>query len=449
MVRVRPLGRGGRGHLSAVRVPDAVLRPALEAAVVVARTGQAASPPVPAPRALRPVLGFTHLPDASLALVRRAVEDDEAFRRQVRDAVDGEVLGRGPWLFLDRPEGWEEELRALSGVARQREEAAERDRSEASAVRRLARAEVALSVLEADLVTARRTAGESGERLAEERRLRRAAETEAGRLRGRIRVLEVVGEDHAVAALRAALAEANAVAARLADELAAAHDRGPEVERAHAPDLAVAGEVEALARAVRRAGVTVTELATALDEAALGLAAGPGVSRSGGKPRGSRRPSDHPGGGTLREPVAPPAGLAEHTVEAAEALLRAPGLVLLIDGYNVSKQVRPGLELAEQRAWLMAAAGGLAARTAVEVQIVFDGAEDTATAPATTPRRAGVLVRYSAADVEADDLLLDLVSAVAPLRPVAVASDDRRVSDGARALGANVLGVSQLAALLR
>ena len=51
-------------------------------------------------------------------------------------------------------------------------------------------------------------------------------------------------------------------------------------------------------------------------------------------------------------------------------------------------------------------------------------------------------------EVEADDVLLDLVEGLEPARPVVVVSNDRRVRSGARRRGANVLASDQLVVLL-
>jgi hypothetical protein len=51
--------------------------------------------------------------------------------------------------------------------------------------------------------------------------------------------------------------------------------------------------------------------------------------------------------------------------------------------------------------------------------------------------------------MEADDLVLELVDAAPPERPVVVVSSDNRVRAGARRRGANSLATWQLLAILR
>ena len=108
-----------------------------------------------------------------------------------------------------------------------------------------------------------------------------------------------------------------------------------------------------------------------------------------------------------------------------------------------------GPELFQQRRRLVDALAELAARTGAEVEVVFDGAEGAGPAPVPSAGRRAVRVRFSAPDVEADDVVIERAGAIPADRPVVVASSDRRVQDGARARGANVLGADQLMALLR
>jgi predicted RNA-binding protein with PIN domain len=147
-------------------------------------------------------------------------------------------------------------------------------------------------------------------------------------------------------------------------------------------------------------------------------------------------------------PLRLPGGIFDDSVEAAEHLLRASGVVLVVDGYNVSMSGWPTLRAAEQRHRLVGALAELAARTATETEIVFDGAEVTSPlVPA--PVRSLVHVRFSPPGVEADDVVIDLVGQLPPGRPVVVASSDNQVRDGARRLGANVVHSRQLLDALR
>jgi len=124
------------------------------------------------------------------------------------------------------------------------------------------------------------------------------------------------------------------------------------------------------------------------------------------------------------------------------------GMTLLVDGYNASQTGWPQLAIAEQRRRLVDALAELAARTGVDVAVVFDGAD--LPWPAASPGTSRLVkVGFSPAGVEADDVILDRVAALSPVRPVLVASSDRRVRDGATALGANVISSAQLLGALR
>jgi predicted RNA-binding protein with PIN domain len=149
-----------------------------------------------------------------------------------------------------------------------------------------------------------------------------------------------------------------------------------------------------------------------------------------------------------RVPRSLPGGVFDDSVEAAEHLLRTPGAVLIVDGYNVSMTAWPELPVADQRRRLVAALADLAARTATATEVVFDGAEvDTLSVP--MPGRQLVRMRFSSPDIEADDVVIDMVGRLPAATPVIVASSDKRVREGARRGGANVLHAAQLVAVLR
>jgi predicted RNA-binding protein with PIN domain len=138
----------------------------------------------------------------------------------------------------------------------------------------------------------------------------------------------------------------------------------------------------------------------------------------------------------------------DDSAEAAAFLVRVPGMLVLVDGYNVTLSTWSDLPIASQRARLIDACAELAARSAAEVLIVFDGAEEPGDLPP-MPGRPRVRWRFSPPGVEADDVLLGLVADLDPSRPVTVASSDRRVRDGARDLGANAISTPQLVSALR
>jgi predicted RNA-binding protein with PIN domain len=143
-----------------------------------------------------------------------------------------------------------------------------------------------------------------------------------------------------------------------------------------------------------------------------------------------------------------PPAVFDDSLEAAEHLVRVAGVVLVVDGYNVSHTGWSGVPLAEQRRRLVGALAELAARTGADVRVVFDGSELSlpGTVP-TTPQQ--VKVTFSPPGVEADDVVLQWVAELPAHRPVVVATSDRRVQAGAAAAGANVISTAQLLSILR
>ncbi|HEV2766794.1 MAG TPA: NYN domain-containing protein [Acidimicrobiales bacterium] len=449
-------------------------------ALVVGRRGQADEPPLPVPRGLRPFLRFTRLPDRALTATRRVLDDDDEFRSAVRDATSEDAVGRAGWLFLDRPGGWEEELAELAAAAAEAAGEARGARSERETARRLAAADESLGRAEAEL--ARRVAelAEVKQQLAVERRARRRGESETGRLHKRVAGLEAELEEgrHQAADGRDLVAELHHLRQRCAEleaERRRAQEQVHQLERDHAtgggdgsggapPSGAVpsgsgppgdrVAEVEALVDAVT---ATVSTLADALATAVRQLApftpsAPPIITAPTPGPARAAAPSARASAAPSRpapQPAELPPGVWEDSAEAADHLVRMQGVLVLVDGYNVTKLARPELSLSEQRRWLADAAAELAARTGARLELVFDGVGHGVSAPADRDRRARVQVRYSPDGVEADDVVIDLVSELAGDRPVVVASDDRRVQEGSRRGGANVMTASQLLAVLR
>jgi predicted RNA-binding protein with PIN domain len=146
-------------------------------------------------------------------------------------------------------------------------------------------------------------------------------------------------------------------------------------------------------------------------------------------------------------PVALPPGIFDDSVEAADHLVRVPGVSVLVDGYNVSKLGWPDHSIAEQRRRLVDALSEMSARTGAEVAVVFDGA-DTVWAPQVPSTGRRVRVLFSPPGVEADDVVIARAAELRPFRPVVVASSDNRVRAGSAGAGANVISSPQLLAVL-
>ncbi|MCX6524473.1 MAG: NYN domain-containing protein, partial [Actinobacteria bacterium] len=140
-------------------------------------------------------------------------------------------------------------------------------------------------------------------------------------------------------------------------------------------------------------------------------------------------------------------GVIDGSPEGVEQLLFTPQVILIADGYNISMEAWPQLDGSAQRSSLLNMLSALQARTSALVHVVFDG-EGTGSRPAVGAPLA-VRVHFSKAEVEADDLILEMVAGLPTDQPVVVVSSDRRVQDGARRLGANVVSSGQLLALTR
>lgn len=229
-----------------------------------------------------------------------------------------------------------------------------------------------------------------------------------------------------------------------------------------------AKQPDGLREAVRAASTAAEALARALNDAARALDEPDRSSAASDASAGSdvieptawhhpvsapalqpapKAPAPRTGAPGPRRALRMPPGTFEDGPQAAWHLSRVPNVVLLVDGYNVSKLAWPLLELPHQRERLIDALVTLQARTGARAEVVFDGVDEGNTPVRHAPER--LHVEFTAGDREADDRLLELVDTTPLHRPVVVVSTDRRVRDGARRRGANTLSAAQLLSLLR
>ena len=395
---------------------DQVVAPALELAVMVARFGAQARPPLAIPRSLRPLARFARLPASARATVRRAIDDDDDFRERISVGADEAGLPRPAWLFLRRPEGWREELTSLVRQRQETDRGDDRERELRRSQRRVEVLEASVLKLEAALAVARREAALAATELSAVRPEREEHERERAELLRRVASLEV---------------ERDRVTRR-AEALEATVDE----QRAQLEGLGAVG----------RPGAAASERADATDGDDVPATGRPRVPPT--PSRAERAESARRRSRSGRVPTRLPSGTRDDSTAAASHLVRVPGMVVLVDGYNATLGAWPDLPIATQRSRLLDACGELGARTGAEVMVVFDGTEPHGPAP-DPPGRRKVRWRFSPPEVEADDVLLGLVDDLDATRPVTVASDDRRVREGAIGRGANVISTAQLFSVLR
>ena len=477
-------------------LPD-VRRGAIELAWAVARLGADATPPVAVPAGIRPLLRFAILPSTAIDTVRRVLDDDEAFRSRVAEvaASDPLVVGRAGWLWLSRPDGWEDEVSGIEAAASAAAATAQDEAVERSAARRLRGAEEARARAERKRDDALAREALLDVELAA---LRAAHETLiAQRDRLDHRVTSLVHERDV--ARRAASGGADALDRMRSDlavreeELRRLTESKAEVSQSAAttiecPEQAATGAVPPIARsvpaaldtvaisaAIRAAGVAAATLGDMLERAAELLgdvdadrppvdsrADDSGADRGGSVNVGDRPPvcEEAPAGrqeersprpvrtASWRAPSVLPPFVFDDSEAAAAHLVRLPGVLVLVDGYNASMACWPANTIDEQRRRLLDALAELSDRTGAEVLVVFDSDLEHRPAPPRGRHRRPLRVQFAPPGIEADDVLIGLVAVSDADRPLVVASSDRRVQDGARRGGANVISSAQLLAAL-
>ena len=280
--------------------------------------------------------------------------------------------------------------------------------------------------------------------------------------------------EHAARRTRAELVALQARVEQLTAQLAAAHGAGRgargDVEGAraelaaarrdarHANDRATAAQ-ERLAgvEAARDAAIRRAESAEVQRDALLAdRAERGGIEVSGAQvvelrdlARSARGLADRLAslievGAARRVPLSLPGGVARDSQRATEHLLRAPGALVLVDGYNVAKLGWPDDDLAHQRQRCLDLADEVARRFGSDITVIFDGA-DVVGAHATRRRMSRVV--YSKPGVTADDVIRSEVAATPVERAVVVVTNDQAIRRDIAAAGANWLTSDALLAL--
>lgn len=464
---------------------------------------------MPPPKGLRPYLQFQKLPAPALGPVRRAVDEDDAFRQRVASVANEDFVDAAGLLWLRRPEGWEAELEQLAADEAAAQAEQDEERSEREARRRLeaaervaraSRAELAslrgdyeaerrhrheleatlqklerrTNQLEVELNGARRRLGQAEAEVAASTQARLDAEARQAELHAELARLTTTGPSAPppVPGVPAAVADGGpaetggveagtSAGAVLPSDHPPAGPTTPRVTDVPAPGVAEpavaepgsvlpgAAALASASAALQAAAEATSRLGAALAEAAAALA-GPGAAADDllavRRPPPIAPPTPRRPPRARRVPVPLPGGVFADTVEAALFLVRVPGVLLVVDGYNAAKLGWPDEPLPIQRHRLLDALDELEARYGTDVLVVFDGAEVVSAAPG--PRRS-VRVVFSPSGVKADQVIVDEVANQPAYRPVVVATNDGEVRSGARGHGANLLTSQQLLAVAR
>lgn len=443
------------------------LRPALEHALAEARRlerehqGRLPGPVADLVRSRKAILS-----PASATTLLVSLERNPEFRQQVAATATQEALGRLPWLWLCRPEGWEAEAQLLRreqapearpdappGSKQDSGEGRQEDRSR----RELVRARQRLVAIEDELARANARVAQLAEA---NRHLRQQLDLALSESRSWERRAGELSQDLEEAHRR--LAQGRSQLESLQRHLEAERKRRRKAEAAtneaaklleqsrSVSEEALAhshrhlGEAQAARLSLEQAYRAAQDLVDALKEALGTPQPNGGIATPRDLSEGSTRSRPMPRADHRRRPLPTPAGMLEDSLEAADHLLGVQEVLVVVDGYNVALSSWSDQDLKALRDRLVNALGEFALRRRVPVVVVFDGQGAGGRVPSPEAARPYLKVVFSASEVEADEEILSVVRSLPADQPVVVATDDQEVRHGARALGANVLSVEQL-----
>lgn len=393
----------------------------LELALVVAKKGRRAKPPIPAPPKVAPILKFKKVPNKAKEALFETLETEEAFRARVAEAATEAKVGRIGVMFLERPDGWRDFV----------------DRMVDAAAEPVVESSSQIGRLEQAVAEAEQTRDSARAELSETESLLSRRDEEIAQLQAEVQ------------AVKEELAQAQESAAELAAQRQRAVGELKHTEEVMVRHLTERKRLEALVETMTAAQLSTNQVGGAVTnvEVCAAIDAMETTISQLREQMDALRDAATPESVTVerRVPLPVPHGLFDDSVEYAEYLLGIPGMTVLIDGYNVTKEKDPNKALDVQRDWLLNGLAALTGPYGANFEVVFDGSD---VAVAKAPNRDRVRCRFSAAGVEADDEIIAMVSAIDRGRPVTVVSSDKRVRSGAKAGGANVLHSRQLIELL-
>ena len=456
-------------------VPDALLTPLVESAAETLRALEAND----VPASLRHLHGFDkrglmHGPGPRQ--LRRAFDEDAAFRERVvarfealgpvaalldewvenaswelveASAARGELALLASVLWGCRPVGADFGLGLIVAIdARD-----QRDHDQSHAARAQGREVTELVEAKRRADTARAEAQTEAARLIEElrkerhsrRRREEQADADARAAHRRAEDLEVQ--------LRETSAEVEQARARLAREGQRARAVEDDLRRSRAeiaeltarlertPSRLAPSDARSLADAIASLQRLTGELAAL--RARINVRAVPEPATTSEPPR--RRDRVAPLAGRVAPTL--PAGVIASSIAGIEAMLKSSEVLLVVDGYNVTKRGWPDAGAADQRERLGIALTQLHRRLGCRVLCVFDG--DGSGPLAATARPGGIRVVFSEADEEADEVVVREVEDQPKRIPVVVVSSDAWVREHAEAAGAVVVPADALLTVLR
>ena len=341
-------------------MPSELFDPLLDLALQIARSGKKSTPPVTPPARVVPLLTFAKVPNKAKDTLLDVIDTDDKFRSRIAEAANEKSVGRVGIAFLQRPEGWETFVANMIAAA---DEPVIESRSNLGRLeRRLETAENARDRALDELATAQGLVIEANTRADDLGRESAALTSEVSRLQA--------SNADLVAQRKRAVTELKQTEAIMARHVAERKRLEAQLEAMTAAQLATTAV---------GGGITDVEVRSSADEIEAAI-----DQLRGHVEHLRRQATPELLEVRRRTPLPVPPGLLDDSTEMADYLFAIPKMLVLVDGYNVTREAHDDWELIDQREWLEQNLRALTARSDVEFDVVFDGAD------VGTPRRTGL-----------------------------------------------------------
>ena len=400
------------------RIPDKELEQVVRCLWKLIKDDQQKKPPVGPPKNLKAFIHFTNSKQIT-GRIRKIFEEDPAMRQKYVDRLTEKQTGEIGWLWLTRPDGWEETSTELIAEAQANRKTTKRIKEARHLLdnlrKKLAKSEKSATRIETTYKAA----------IKRERKARKAwkqSVIDRGKFAENRRIAEIK-EQEAIDTSNILEREfKSANEARIAAKL--------DSQKAQSDVKSLSKQIKDLEEPQKPIKPSQVKAPIPIKQVVVP---------------------------TRRVPVTLPTGLNRLHARTAKLLSQHQGMCFLVDGYNVafkqwtSSEIDDGtLTLSDLRTRLERRLRRLANSHRLKMIVVWDGHKEKRLNENTGSGKykSGITVYFSLPGVTADDLLVDICENMPVTQAITVVTSDKELQARSKQLGCNVLDSNAFWSLL-